>query len=194
MSSPLGKARILGKVERYEAVIAGFGFACVTLIAVCGLFAWQLYRNTVGEKIILVPAYISGPLEFTGQTVSKEYLTDISYLIKGYSWDFTPESARQQFGALLRHYSAETFDGARQEYLRFAGEIDKHGWESRFAVLSIKPDPANGLIEIKGTRSLFIRGAPVEGYPKTEKWEVRYVREGGALFKIRSITPREDGQ
>jgi len=188
MASPLEKARILGKVERYEAIVAGFGLMCAALCVVCGVFAWSLYRYATGEKIILVPAYISGPLEFTGQTLSEKYLTDLGYLIKTYAWDFSPESARPQFGALLRLYSAETFDRAREEYYRFADDVEKHGWESRFALTGIKADPVKNTLELKGERSLFLKGIPVHGYPKIEKWEVRYIREGGSLFKIFSIT------
>ncbi|MDA8089220.1 MAG: type IV conjugative transfer system protein TraE [Nitrospiraceae bacterium] len=160
-------SNVMAENRLLKFVVAVIGLA---VIANC-FFTFNMAKH---ERTILVPAGLNSRVEVTDGQASDGYLDLMARYVLGLALDYTPATARQQFGELLTLYAPEAFPGARKTFYSLADTVETAGVSSAFFIGSIKVDRTTGGIEATGVSRQFAQDGSPLGPDKETTYELSY--------------------
>ena len=160
-------SNVMAENRLLKFVVAVIGLA---VIANC-FFTYTMARR---KRIILVPAGLDSRVEVTDGGASDGYLDLMTRYALGLALDYTPATARQQFGELLTLYAPEAFPEARKTFYSLADTVETAGVSSAFFIGSIKVDRSKGVIEATGVSRQFAQDGSPLGPAKETTYELSY--------------------
>ena len=148
-------------------VVAVIGLA----VLANSIFVYTMARH---ERTILVPAGLNSRVEVTDGQASDDYLKLMTRYAAGLALNYTPATAREQFGELLDLYSPEAFPEARKTLYSLADTVETTNITSSFYIESIKVDRKNGAIEATGLKRQFAQDGNPIGGAQQDTYEMTY--------------------
>lgn len=131
------------------------------------------------ERTILVPAGLDGRVEVSGGGASDRYLDIMARYVVDLALNYTPATARGQFGELLALYTPESFPEARKAFYALAGTVETANVSSAFSVDRVKVDKTKDVIDVSGVlRQLGQDGNPI-GDAREATYELTYLISDG---------------
>ena len=134
----------------------------------------MIYTVTRHERTILVPAGLNSRVEITDGQASDSYIELMTRYSVGLALNYTPATAREQFGELLNLYSPDAFPEARKAFYSIADTVETAGVTSSFYISRIKVDRVKGLIEVTGLARQFGQDGNALGGEKQTEYELSY--------------------
>lgn len=126
------------------------------------------------EKTVLVPPGLNGRVEVTDGQASDRYLDLMTRYVTGLALNYTPATAREQFGELLALYSPDAFPGAKKTFYALAGTVEAANVSSAFYIGNIKVDRAKGVVDATGVERQFAQDGSPLGPDKEATYELSY--------------------
>ncbi len=126
------------------------------------------------ERTILVPAGLNGRVEVADGRASDSYLDLMTRYVVDLALNYTPATARKQFGELLSLYTSEAFPEAQKTFYALSGTVETANVSSAFSMDRIKVDRKRDAIEVTGVlRQFGSDGSPIGG-AKEAAYELTY--------------------
>lgn len=122
----------------------------------------------------LVSPGLSAKVEISGDQASDGYLELMTRYVTGLALNYTPATAREQFGELLALYSPDAFPVARKTFYALAGTVETANVSSVFTPGSIKVDRMRGVIDATGIQRQFAQDGGPLGPDKETTYEISY--------------------
>ncbi len=151
------------------------------------------------EKIILLPAGISKPLEFRNSRLPEDYLKEMTRLIMSLTLNYHPASVRLGYDDLLAYFAPEAYAGAREQLYHLADLAESTQASSVFypqeiSVIHRGDNTLEGRIDTRGIHRKQFKNAAgrVETEEMLETWTIKY-RTENMRFRIVEINPTEEG-
>lgn len=169
----------LDKLSNMTAENRLLKFAVLVLglaVAANCVFTFAMARH---ERTILVPAGLDGRVEVLGSGASDRYLDLMTRYATDLALNYTPATARRQFGELLALYSPEAFPEARKAFYALAGAVETANVSSAFSVGRIKVDRAGGVIDVAGVLRQFGPDGSSMGGAMEAEYELSYLISDG---------------
>ena len=160
-------SNVMAENRLLKLVVAVIGLA---VLANC----FSTYTMARRERTILVPAGINRRVEVTDAGASDGYLDLMTRYALGLALDYTPVTAREQFGEILALYSPEAFPEARKTFYSLADTVETADVSSAFFIGSIKVDRLKGVIEATGVSRQFAQDGSPLGPDKETTYELSY--------------------
>ena len=137
----------------------------------------------------LVSPGLSAKVEISGDQASDGYLELMTRYVTGLALNYTPATAREQFGELLALYSPSAFPEAKKTFYALAGTVETANVSSVFTPGSIKVDRMRGVIDATGVQRQFAQdGGPLVPDKETT-YEISY-RISGGRFELTGFSEK----
>ena len=114
-----------------------------------------VYTSVKHQRTILVPVGINNRVEVADSNASDDYLRFITRYAASLALNYTPATARQQFGELLALYSPDSFPEAKKTFYSLADTIETAKVSNSFYIQHIQTDRERGVIEVTGQMRQF---------------------------------------
>jgi conjugal transfer pilus assembly protein TraE len=111
-----------------------------------------VYTSVKHQRTVLVPAGLNSRVEVSDGNASDDYLKFITRYAAGLALNYTPATARQQFGELLSLYSPDAFPEAKKAFYGLADTVETAGVTNSFFIISIRVDRKKGVIDMTGLK------------------------------------------
>lgn len=111
-----------------------------------------VYTSVKHQRTVLVPIGLNIRVEVSDSNASDDYLKFITRYAAGLALNYTPATARQQFGELLALYSPDAFPEAKKSFYSLADTVETARVTNSFYIQSIQVDREKGAIEIIGLK------------------------------------------
>ena len=160
-------SNVMAENRLLKLVVVVIGLA---VIANC-FFTFNMAKH---ERTILVPAGLNSRVEVTDGQASDGYLDLMTRYALGLALDYTPATARQQFGEFLTLYSPGAFPEARKAFYSLADTVETAGVSSAFFIGSIKVGRAKGVIDATGVSRQFAQDGSPLGPDNESTYEMTY--------------------
>ncbi len=131
------------QIEKVLLQRNGYIILAVSSMAVC-LVQLILIIVLVGrEKIVIVPPTIEKSFWVSAQSVSPEYLSEMTEFFANLRLNITPESAQLQSETILRYTDPQYYDLLKQELVKEADKVSDQHLSVAFFPVNIKVDTKN---------------------------------------------------
>ena len=160
-------SNVMAENRLLKFAVAVIGLA---VIANC-FFTFNMAKH---ERTILVPTGLNSRVEISDGHASDGYLDLMTRYVLDLALDYTPATARQQFGEFLTLYSPAVFPEARKTFYSLADTVETAGVSSAFFIGGIKVDRAKGVIEATGVSRQFAQDGSPLGPDKETSYELSY--------------------
>jgi len=134
------------------------------------------------ERIILVPPRITKQLWVQGDTVSKDYLTEMGAYLSKLFLDLSPSTVSYNHGILLTYATPEAFGPLKKQFLKEAQEYTKLQLSTHFKPSEITADPETLAVTIKGSMSSYVAGKHLHDSQETVAIQFTH-RDAGLLLE-----------
>ena len=134
------------------------------------------------ERIILTPPRLTKPLLVQGDTVSKEYLTEMGAYLSKLFLDLSPSTASYNHGILLTYATPEAYGVLKKQFLKEAEEYTKLQLSTHFKPSEITADPETLQVNIKGSMSSYVAGKHIKESQETVAIQFTH-RDAGLLLE-----------
>jgi conjugal transfer pilus assembly protein TraE len=108
------------------------------------------------ERVIVVPAHFKQTFWAEGESISKEYLEEMTIFIAGLLLNVTPESLGYQKDVVLRYVSPEFYNIFQQRLIEEEEKLRKEGLCTTFRPKEVKVNEKSGEVIISGILSQYI--------------------------------------
>lgn len=156
----------------------------VTVVLVIG-FVWNSYKlNDTKDKVrtVVVPPVINSKVEISGSWTTDSYVKEYVRYMGALLWNYSPGTARVQFGEMLASWHPSVFEGAKGRLYILADQIEQTKAASVFYISKIEHNPERKLIEVSGNRQLTQQNHELENGTKT--YLVFYKVENGRFWVV----------
>ena len=160
-------SNVMAENRLLKLVVVVIGLA---VIANC-FFTFNMAKH---ERTILVPAGLNSRVEVTDGQASDGYLDLMTRYALGLALDYTPATARQQFGEFLTLYSPGAFPEARKAFYSLADTVETADVSSVFFIGSIKVDRTKSVLEATGVSRQFAQDGSPLGPDRQTTYEMTY--------------------
>jgi conjugal transfer pilus assembly protein TraE len=167
-------------------------FAVVALVLAEAVQGAATVRALRYQRTILVPASLNRQVEFVGDRASPEYVREFARYAAGLALNVTPATASANFEELLTLYSPRAYGTGRKAFYAMARDIEGAKVSGVFYPLKIRPDEAQGRIEIEGHRKLYTDDLLVESARKT--YVLRYELVDGRFQILGLVVKAEEAK
>ncbi len=123
-------------------------FMLIVLGAAVIIGNYMSYRAVKTQRTIIIPRGSTHAYTFDGYSASPEYVRDFSRDILNLAFNYTPITARSNFGQLLAEYSPEEFPSEKGRLYALADRIEANRITSAFYPYGITQGDKK--IEIQG--------------------------------------------
>lgn len=132
------------------------------------------------ERVIIVPAYIKKSFWVEGESISKEYLEEMTMFFANLVLNVTPESIDYQSDVVLKYVSPEFHNIFYQRLLEEGQRLKKESLSTSFRPQEIIADNTKGEVIITGILTQYV-GDKKAGQVK-ESYKATYVYSNGILM------------
>lgn len=134
------------------------------------------------ERMILVPPRIHKQLWVQGDTVSKEYLTEMGTYLSKLFLDLSPATASYNHGILLTYATPEAHGSLKKQFLKENEEYTKLQLSTHFKPSEITANPETLAVSIKGSMSSYVAGKHIRDSQETVAIQFTH-RDAGLLLE-----------
>lgn len=158
----------------------GYLILAATSLIVCFLEAIIIFCLIGKERIVLVPPSIEKTFWVSANSVSPEYLSEMSMFFANLRLNMTPEIAASQREILLRYTDPAYYNNLKEQLIKEADKLNEQHISLAFYPINIKVNN-NGLQTIiEGDLKASVGDAPIP--TKRVKYLVKYRYDNGRLL------------
>ena len=158
------------RLLKFVVVVIG----CAVLANTFIMLGMTRRARTIIVPPALVSPGLSAKVEISGDQASDGYLELMTRYVTGLALNYTPATAREQFGELLALYSPSAFPDAKKTFYALAGTVETANVSSVFTPGSIKVDRMRGVIDATGVQRQFAQDGGPLGPDKETTYEISY--------------------
>lgn len=140
------------------------------------------------QKIILVPPIVDSRIEIAGDKASDGYVKTFVRYISALAFNYTPATARLQFGELLATYAPPAYPSAKKTFYDLADTIEMSHVTNSFVIQKIDIDSEKHQIDVLGNNLRYSEDRKVEESQRT--YLIQYRIENGK-FMITELKEKE---
>ena len=114
-----------------------------------------VYTSIKHQRTVLVPVGLNNRVEVADSSASDDYLKFITRYAAGLALNYTPATARQQFGELLALYAPDAFPEAKKTFYSLADTVETAKVTNSFYIQQIQVERERGVIVVTGLKRQF---------------------------------------
>lgn len=175
----------LMKTEFLQQDTAKFMFQRNAIAIVCSVQTLSMAILIIAlalksERTILMPLEIKKPMQFQGNTVSKEYLEELGIYFSKLLLDITPSSFPHNHEQILKYASPEIYGALKKQLMNDGAQYTKLQLSTHFYPTQITVQPKALEAEVKGLLVSYIAGTRVKESQVTIK--LKFNNQGAGMF------------
>ena len=164
-------------------------FFVVVIGATVLVNSFFVYTSVKHQRTILVPVGLNSGMEVSDSNASDDYLKFITRYAAGLALNYTPATARHQFGELLVLYAPDAFPEAKRSFYSLADSVETAKVTNSFYIQNIRVDREQCVIEVTGLKRQFAEDRSVMDDVQTT-YELSY-RISGGRFMLTGFKEKE---
>jgi len=173
----------LKEANKYRSLFLG-----LLIIVSLSQFLTAILLFSKNERVVIVPAHLTGKAALESNSVSASYLEDMAAYYAHLIFDITPSNVGFHHRLILDHISPEAYGGFKEKLLKESTRVAKDALSTAFSVTNIQTDTANNTAIIKGYLSAYVGGDQVQHQKKKYIFYFNYKRGRLLIEKFKEAT------